>query len=102
MFDAIFSSFGPLGSALALLAIVAPVFAIAAVETLRLARPTWPGSLLERAGGLGRLRPWIAGSSERGDSPRPDAWRGPSGVSVRVRSVWGRLGAGAAAQRRSR
>lgn len=103
MFDNIFSSFGPLGSALALLLVVVPVFAIAAAETLRLARPAWRGRLVELAGGLGRqLRPWIAGSSDQGDSHGRHACRGLSGVSSRVRSVWGRSGADAATQRRAR
>lgn len=70
MFDALFASLGPLGAALSLLGIVAVLFAIAAVETLRLVQPAlrvrwataWdaaPRSLrrIARALGTGDSRP---------------------------------------------
>jgi hypothetical protein len=39
MFDALFAAFGPMGSALMLLGVVAVLFVVAAVETLGLAAP---------------------------------------------------------------
>ncbi len=71
MFDAIFSSLGPVGSAAVLVAMVAPAFAVVAHETARLARPK-----------LGSFRPSLAGwrgfgrvayGAGQGDSARRDA-----------------------------
>lgn len=96
MFDVIFASFGPLGSALALFAMLLPALLIAGRETARLARP-------EIAQGMGRLRaalvpPWIAPGSEEGDSPERHASRG-SRLARLVSALHHRLGAGAATER---
>ena len=88
MFEPIFSAFGPVGSSIALLAVVLPVFAVAALETLRSARP--------------RSRARIAYPADRGDSRGHHASRGSfRGAAVRLWSVVGRVGAGAAAERRT-
>ena len=98
MFDAIFSSLGPVGSAAVLVVLMAPAFAVGALETVRLGgslrRPGW----LAIAGGSDARR--VARVAGEGDSAgRDESGRALQVVSARVRSLLARLGASTSAQR---
>jgi len=73
MFERLFVSVGPLGSAAFLFLIVSVFFAVALSETLRLVRPGRPWQL---AHGLAALRTprWIARRSAAGDSRQRHAF----------------------------
>ena len=114
MFDPIFASFGPVGSALLLFAILLLPFALVAGETLRLAQPGLGARFAElthawsRARGrwLRRVRaslpPPIAYAFVRSDSRARDASKPfGSGHLGRARAVLRRVGSGATAQRRA-
>jgi hypothetical protein len=81
MFDALFAFVGPVGSAIALFAVVLPFFLLAAVDTLRLARPEISSRWAALAGGLGSVR-WsrtcIASALSNEDSR--------TGVALRLRA----------------
>lgn len=115
MFDPIFSSFGPLGSALLLFAILLVPFALVAGETLRSAHPDLGARFAEltlgwsRARGrlLGRVRrslpPPIAYAFVRSDSrARDGSTPAGSGHLGRTRAFLRRVGSSATAQRRAR
>ena len=84
MFDVLFASFGPLGSAALLLGMLGVFFAVAATETAHAARSEAPSKQpAELAGGLGRtltlawvgqLRRMIARPARARDSRACHAW----------------------------
>lgn len=88
MFDALFGFMGPVGSAVALFVLVLPFFLLAAVDTVRLARPEISSRWAALAGGLGSLRlsrTCIASLLSNDDSRTGHAAR------VRVRALARRL-----------
>lgn len=88
MFDALFGFMGPVGSAIALFALVLPFFLLAAVDTVRLARPGMRLRWAALAGGLGSMRlsrGCIASMLSNEDS------RAGHAVGLRVRALAGRL-----------
>ena len=98
MFDAVFTSLGPLGSAVVLLVLMAPVFVIGAMETVRVGGAWRRPRLLALAFASGARR--VACVPRQGDSAgRDELGRALQVVSARVRGLLARLGAGAAAQR---
>ncbi len=100
MFEAIFSSLGPVGSAAILIAMVAPAFAVVAHETLRLARPKLRIHRLSLAGwrGFGR----VAYGGGQGDSARRDgSGRTRQFLPGVLQLLHARVGASASTQRRT-
>jgi hypothetical protein len=98
MFDALFAFVGPVGSAIALFAVVLPFFLLAAVDTIRLARPEIRSRWAALAGGLGSMRlsrTCIASALSTDDSPSGDALR------LRARALARRLVARASRGSRS-
>lgn len=78
MFDALFAFVGPVGSAIALFLVVLPFFLLAAVDTIRLARPEIRSRWAALAGGLGSMRlsrTCIASALSNEDSRSGDALR---------------------------
>ncbi len=76
MFDALFAFVGPVGSSIALFALVLPLFTLAAVDTIRLARPQIADRWTTLTAGLGSLRlarACIASAGTTDDSPERHA-----------------------------
>jgi hypothetical protein len=93
MFDALFAFVGPVGAAVALFAVVLPPFLLAAVETIRLARPFLTERWASLAGGLGAIRisrAWIARAGTTDDSRDRHAFRLSALVRHRVGLLRGR------------